>query len=147
MKKILLVMLFLAVVVSCQKNDYQMVISGTVWNGSKEASADRTITIDGNPTEVTVIIDYDVTLKFITANEGVISIESVKTVDGVQEPIIKSEFKFYYAYDYDLMWGNIMYVVPGYWGYGEFLESNFIIRANKLYESKGIVENIEYRKI
>ena len=147
MKKILSVLLVLSVFVSCEKDDYRIEMAGTVWNGSKEASVERTITRNGNPVSVMVIIDYDVTLKFLTVNEGVISIESVKTIDGVKEPMVKSEFKFYYAYDFDLMWGNIMYIVPGYWGYGEFLESNFIIKANRLYESKGIVENIEYRKM
>ena len=146
MKKILVVLLIVSSFVSCQKDDYRIEMAGTVWTGSKEVSVDRIITRDGNPVSVTVIIDYNLTLKFLTQNEGAISIESVSTVDGAQEPMQKSEFKFYYAYDYDLMWGNMMYVVPGTWGYGEYLESNFIIKSNKLYESKGIVENVEYRK-
>lgn len=147
MKKISLILVILYALISCEKTDYRIEMSGTVWTGSKDTSSEKTITENGNTVIVTTEYHHDVTLKFLYPNEGVITIESVKTVDGLQEPMYQNEFDFYYSYDYDLMWGTIFYIVPGYWGYGEYMESNFIIKANRIHESNGIVDNIEYRKM
>lgn len=134
MKKILFVLAILSAIVSCQKDDYRIEMAGTVWSSRDDIILDK------------VECHRDVTLNFLTQNEGIFTIEIIET-NGDKESIDKSEYTFHYVYDYDLMKGQIMYDVPGYWGHGEHLESYFVIKSNKLYESKGIVENVEYRKI
>ena len=146
MKRILFIFI-VAIFVSCQEEiDYRIELSGTEWVGSRRVTLDKVVQKGDDTATITITTHYLVTLRFLPANVGEITIVFVSSADGVSGIPQESKFGFTYVYDYDLMIGQITYDVPYIHALGENQITYFGIKGSYLYENPGLIRNIEYRK-